>query len=214
MSQEIFEDVVSCLANRSEVIGASTGTEGKNTIKLLVSVRAYFPTSILTYLFELLLISLVDCAEDGQTLIREATEQRNNACCTLAIEATCRFIQEQEQPRPSAKFHANRHSLLLLDVQRADHRILQFDQVQGLQNRLHICKLFCLGYVIALSKQGGKFESFANRATLVVDVHLLTVSNLTVERVVNWVVVHVQRTKQLAGSLPLGQCGQHYTSNS
>lgn len=76
------------------------------------------------YLFELLLVSLMDGAEDCQSLVSQTSKQSDDTSCALTVESTRRFIQEKKEVWSSAQFHSNGNTLFLLDVQRTDHGVL------------------------------------------------------------------------------------------
>lgn len=137
------------------------------------------------YLFELLLVSLMDSAEDRQSLVSQTSKQSDDTSCALTVESTCRFIQEKKEGWSSAQFHPNSNTLFLLDVQRTDHGILQFNQVQCVDHGFHICQLFRRWNFVVLTEQCRELECFFDGAAFVVDVHLLAISDLSVEGLVN-----------------------------
>lgn len=138
-----------------------------------------------SYLFELLLVSLMDGAEDRQSLVCQTSKQSNDTSCALTVQSTCRFIQEKKKVGSSTQFHSNSNTLFLLDVQRTDHGILQFNQVQCVNHGFHICQLFRHWNFVTLSEQCRELECFFDGAAFVVDVHLLAISDLSVEGLVN-----------------------------
>lgn len=85
MLREVIEDVLARFTNRSEVIGTSARAQSKNAVELLELALVRLLGTMIKYLSKLLLAGLVNGAENSQSLVCEATKQRNDAGCTLAV---------------------------------------------------------------------------------------------------------------------------------
>lgn len=90
---EVFENGTARFSNRPEIICASTRAKRQYPIELLLSANTKVPARK-THMFKLLLICLVDGAEDTQSLVSQAPEQCHNIRCALAIQSAGRLIEE------------------------------------------------------------------------------------------------------------------------
>ena len=63
---------------------------------------------------------LMNCAENGLTIVCQLAQEGADCPGALRVETTGRFIQEQKQLRFGCKFHANSQKLPLLDIQAWD----------------------------------------------------------------------------------------------
>lgn len=87
--------------------------------------------------------------------------------------------------------------------------MLEFSQIQCMQDSVHVGELLRAGGIIALSKQGRELECFPDCGALIVNIHLLAVANSPVESLIDWVVIHVDRARQVARTLSLRQGSQY-----
>lgn len=115
MSGEVVKDGLAGRANLAEVVGISAGTQGKNAVEL-DKLDWLNPGGAPTYLFKLLLVGLVDRAENGQALVGKMAEKCYDARSALTVKAAGGLIQEEQKSRSGTELNADGHPLLLFDV--------------------------------------------------------------------------------------------------
>lgn len=93
IAAKVVENSLTRFTYLPKVIWMTSRTKGQNTVKLYhVSCETQPLGKKKPYLLKLLLVCLMNSAQDSQSLVGKTSHQFHNGRCTLAIEAASRFI--------------------------------------------------------------------------------------------------------------------------
>ncbi|TFA97843.1 hypothetical protein CCMA1212_010383 [Trichoderma ghanense] len=152
---------------------------------------------------------LVDGAQDRLACLGELFQQVEDGPGRLRVEARGRLVDEQQQWWLCSEFDAYRQPLPLFDIQplaqHADDGVRILLHVQQLDDLVDIRQLLGPRRARGLAQQSAELERLADRRRLEMEVLLLHVSRLALERVVPDLAVHQHLARDDAHGDAVGQ---------
>ena len=152
---------------------------------------------------------LMDRTEDGLAALGELFEEIKNSPGSLGVKTGSGLVDEEQQRRLSSKFDTDSKTLSLFDVQtfagNTDDSIGILFHVEQLDDLVDVGELLFARDMSGLAEESAKVERFADGSGLEVEILLLDVTGLALERGITGVAVDKHGTGNDTHGNSIGQ---------
>lgn len=183
---EVFEHGLRVLAEIAEVDGLAALLQQQEAVESLEQLGR----------------RLMDGGEDGLSVVRELAQQEHDRPRRLRVETRSRLVEEDEQGRLGDQLDTDSETLALLDVEThadfADDRLRVRFHLEELDDLLDKLELLRLRDRARLTKQCRELKGLADGGGRHVDVLLLYVAGLALERKREWLRIDEEVTSDHA----------------
>ncbi len=169
-SREVVDNVLAISSNRSAVDGLSSTLEQEQSVESLEEQSR----------------RLVDRAKNRLSVVGELAQQSADRESRLTVQTRGRLVEEQQHRRLGSELDTDRDTLSVTNTQTesrvSNNSLGEILQLEQLDNVFDVLVLLLDGDIVALTEVSREAKSFTNTAHGLVNVLLLGITALTLER--------------------------------